>query len=955
MDFDLRDADGLRPEYLWSIRGHVRYCSVGDSPDRIPLAINDYIPLPRPYPKTTISRGILSTVNFEIHAPIYYPPEHWLGWNPINSLAPRSSPHGALEDPAALAFTQDEVELDEVFEEVPGAGGSDGGTDNCLVGYTIVEWWRLNSIYLSRRLRDISVSLVMKSDVYGPNAWTTRLGDMPEPLEERPLSDCHYQRAEAQRAAGDARRNILSQMGFLSWYIAIKSNWDRDLDLDDINFLKSLRLDERKKRGYIFDLSRDYHEANLGFLIKSNVPFHYLWTDAEEANRRFIRWSPQYQAEYSVVAAHAPNGPANLKDMPSYYLWKETLERYDVFFQDQRSGRVGEVVQSYSPLWKYHIIDFANYGARPVENRHVLRAYAARFKAKVQQTVSLGTICTFYRQNPRKLDEPLTARVFPVPHEHPVTAFGRVHVEDFELLAFFEDTYQVREQVKNRYAPRGIERTFNTYNGMRNDRPTSLKDSTAGSSKNSSEASVHLEISGSPLPLEARLQQQDLRRAKAPMSPTRRSETTEDVGITSRWVRDMAETSRRRSSRSLSPRDRGSSLKGKGRHGSRSLSSEGRRPHSSVGSFEDEFLDASEGRKEDGEIEELPEDPAQTGDVTMSQEDPGPTLHSREEAVEAIRRWAPVLTGFEELIPAPNLWYWNDIWLNRSVLVISEPRSELRMKVWAACLGYDDFVQVLNMAIRCGVSFSLYVHQGEVGALGLSQKMTETTKEMLRAMYAPGFVELTLSYGTGGVTLYARYRSMIDALLKRPHATAFIFAGGYLSWLAQLYDENLVERLREGPSLQVTEFLRGDNIRMEIKGVNAIYTTDLVSDGEIKALLGHISTGTEATDTFLWPPIGLLEEEGYHGQGAWSPRFLKFLRNLKKQNIDTKRLQWRTSREWRSYIRKGNKGVYAAEPGCSDDDLAKGQALMKRAFPMDWNKKMIADIQLPEKFVQLAA
>ncbi|KAJ7470048.1 hypothetical protein B0H11DRAFT_2434506 [Mycena galericulata] len=901
MDFDFRYPDGSRPVSLWSIRDHIEWCSVGDLPGRIPPKIDN-------------------TINVEEHAFIYEPANHWWGWAPTNSL-PSLSP--ASEDVAGFAFLQSEVELEEEYVDIPTSGGSDDEDySHNLVGYFIPDWWRRNTVSLSRRLHDIAMTLAVRSEFYGPNAWTTKLGDMPKQVDGDLLDKIQYYNKEAQALATQARYIILGQLAFLSWFMAVQSNWESILDHDDGRFLKSLRLPERKKRGYIVYLSRDYHEVNLGFWTRNGVPFHYPWTDREKAS-----------AERGGLISKYPTSDIDLSVLPSYAEWKESLERYDVFFQDLLSGRMGEVIKEFKPDWEYRIVDFLHYGARPIDNPYQRRAYAERFKGTIRRVAFGKTICTFFRQNPLRTDEPPSARGNGgIDHHHPLSHFGVVttRTKDVGMRAFYEDTEQVREQVKNRYAPRGKDRTFNTFNGMRSDHP-------------------QMESEGTPLTLKERLEDTDIRRARSPMSPTRRSDRTSDLGLTSRWAQSMAGPSRRRSSRSLSPREKTLSAKIQGRRTSRSLSSERSYANTSQVSFEEEYQSIEEG------------DPMNTSpapEVSISMEgaegDNPPAVageetsgfQTRDEAVEAIRTWASVLTGFAPPKTAPITWYWNTDWLRKSILVVKDERSALRMKTWAACLDFHDFAQVLNMAILYGVQFQLFVPQGEVRQIGVSLELPSLLRSTLEALYSPGYVEQTLTYGLGGVTLYARYLGIINALLKRPHAIAFIFAGGILSYLAQLYDDDLVDRLREGPSPQVVHYQSGEILLRS----ETFYTTDRVSEGEILLLLGHVSTGNPSTDTYLWPHPSLLEEECHHSQGEWSPRFFQFLENLRKMNIEKKRYRWRTMREWRAYIRAGNKGDYAASHMMSDDDISQGRQLLHDAFPVEWNEKPIYDIVLPEVF-----
>ncbi|KAJ7499678.1 hypothetical protein FB451DRAFT_1014775 [Mycena latifolia] len=668
---------------------------------------------------------------------------------------------------------------------------------------------------------------------------------MPEQVDEGLLFATHYLSEEAQEAATGFRQIILSQMAFLNWFSTIKPTWRDDLDQEDRDFLKLLRMEERPKKGYVFNLRRDYHEMNLAHLYSHNVPFHYTWTPEAATDRRFLRLSPEFQAEYVDLIGRTNEGLAlDLSKLPSFPKWKEDLERYDVFFQDARVGRVGDNLTSFEPTWEYMIVDFLHYGARPVNSQVVRRAYAERFRGKVHHGLDAVSV-TFHRQNPIAKDEPPFARRQPG-HRFELSDFASEEVGTAsESATFYESTYLIREQVKNRCAPRESEgRTFNNYNGMLNSEP--------------------------PKSLIERMQGADFLRIRAPMSPSRRSGRSEDLGISASLEHSL--TGRRRSSRSLSPRVHQEAARRRGRR---------------------------------------------------------PSLGK----------------AYPE-------WYWNIDWVNQSILVCDDSRSLVQMKTWAICdEDATDFIEILNRAVRSGVSFALYIKIEDVNNMGPTTPITALQRHTLSSLYAPGHREPALAYETGGEALYARYLSRLDTLLPRLHAVAFIAAGGVVSFVAQLYAENLAERFREGPSAQLTGLQSGQKRFIGEGESGRWYTTDQVSEDEVQMLLGHIATGNPATEQWLWPPPVLLEERSVHVQGgAWSPGFYSFLSNLEKSNIRKKVYKFRTTKEWIKYIENGNKGAFAPSSVPSEEDFDEGWALIRKTFPLDWTKMPIKDIKLPEPY-----
>ncbi|KAF8192720.1 hypothetical protein K438DRAFT_1589979 [Mycena galopus ATCC 62051] len=216
-------------------------------------------------------------------------------------------------------------------------------------------------------------------------------------------------------------------------------------------------------------------------------------------------------------------------------------------------------------------------------------------------------------------------------------------------------------------------------------------------------------------------------------------------------------------------------------------------------------------------------------------------------------------------------------------------------------------------------------------------------------MYAPGFNETPLVYGAGGSALYAHYLAQILELLSCPHTIGFLYRGGIESYVAQIYDSSLVDRLRQGPSHQVRSFGRGEIFYQVENGRRVFYVADEVSDSEIRRLCGHISTGHPTTDTFLWPLPTWIEEDCLHWHGAWTSGFWKFLEDTCISIIERKRYTWRTEREWRGRLENGNKGAFKTS-GVSAEDFEEGRALAESAFPVSWNKKPLLDISLPEKW-----
>ncbi|KAF8190030.1 hypothetical protein K438DRAFT_1832515 [Mycena galopus ATCC 62051] len=923
MNFFPFNTDPDRPLPIWSTRNNVDWCSIGGLPLDIPPDVNDYV-LKNDHNGFRIKMKQDDTADY---AAYFNPHFHWLGWSPTQELrTPVVGGDEAYQDPAWVAFGNHDVETTENWVDSPTSGSEADDPGLSLARYFLKETWRSTAVKLSERILVVSQRLARGTDWYGPNLLTPSLGHIPFGVNDRALGECHESHQVANRRVRQVKAILRSQLGWLSWFTAVLFEWQQGLPVADEVFVNSLRLDERDRQ----------------------VPFHYAWTSAEKETGRFRRCSPEFLSELQDITAR---GETSMSSLPSYSLWKDDLDRYDAFFQDTRFGKVGDVLTEFRPDWSYYLVEGVHFGARVLDFRHERRVCAERFKG-VRKTSHVGkrtvTTVTFLRHNPIRVDDPPNLRRQPNPHKFQLSDFGNVASpnEGEENNLFRLDSFLARERARYRYAPRP-DRSFNSYNGVANDKSTAV---------------IHPAHSAPPSLVPGRGSIMGERgcsrvyergpRSREPMSPTRRSGSTADQGFTLRWVSSMAAAGyagplRRRNSRSVRPREcrdagrlRARSLDGCRRASPPRSSPHRRRSLSSSTRSSFSLRSTASGKSSDCDYKP----------INVDQTDHA-LLLSRDDAVQEIKSWAISSQVSEFSTPGRGSadWYWKVRWLNATMLLCKDERALLHMKAWAACLAFTDIVEVLNFAICYGVPFQLFVKQSEVQSLGLQVDMSESEAMALDAMYSPGFVESPLDYGSGGAPLYARYLSKVHELLRRPHATGFIYLGGLPSYVAQVYDTLLVDRLRLGPSHQVTNFGRGEFLLDKSEDKQEFYVTDQVSDGEVRSLCGFISRNDPALDLFLWPLPTWIEEDSLHYHGAWTRGFYAFLENLRSAIVEKKRYRWRTESQWRQYIKNGNKGTFKATE-VKSEDFALGQRIMEAAFPVSWNKKRIVDIVLPELY-----
>ncbi|KAJ6485489.1 hypothetical protein DFH09DRAFT_1339765 [Mycena vulgaris] len=365
-DFKFTDSRGLNPVPIWSLNdGDQQWCSFNSSSDNIAPDTWKYLHTNPSYPSDMDDGGRLVKLDSENYAVYYDSMRHWIGWNPTQSWRPSM---GDASDPIEFIFDQNAVVTVPEYTEMLRDGGSDDDGGDVLAGFFIQDRWVNDVVTLTRRLRDVNSALVMKSDFYRPNEWSNTIGDVPEPADEERLELIDYTQADAQQVAATARRAILGQLGFLNRFITINTDWAIDLAQEDAILVQSLHLGERPKRGFLFDLSYDYHEINFTHLVAHDVPIHYAWTEREEGNGRFLRYSPAFLEEYAALRAEQEGGPIDLRDLPSFPAWGPDLGRYNVFFQDRHFGRVGRALRDFKPEDTYGVVDFLCWGVRPITN-----------------------------------------------------------------------------------------------------------------------------------------------------------------------------------------------------------------------------------------------------------------------------------------------------------------------------------------------------------------------------------------------------------------------------------------------------------------------------------------------------------------------------------------------------------------------------------------------------------
>ncbi|KAJ7884924.1 hypothetical protein B0H13DRAFT_1889761 [Mycena leptocephala] len=893
MEDFLVDPSGNVVEPTWSKRDETWFCSFGATPESIPRdALRFKTPLPYLL-KSTTSSDVLSALDYSKFPVWYNPEEHWLPWIPLG----KPDWSDGEDSPLAYLFDTRPIPTEANYTSMYGTGSdSDDPMEprDVFAGYFFEEGWQATAKFTAELLQGICYTLATTTVWYSTNRWMGATGDVPRKIDETMITRVHS-----------------SEEGFIAWFQTLIRLEDTTLHKED----------------------RDY--ANFPHLIKNWVPIHVAWMEEEKKNWRFLRLNPEVWGEFSTAkASKSPGEEISLVDLPSGAAWRSKWERSDWFFQNKYAGKRGDAVLEFQPTWEYAIVDFHLWGARPLTNAKHIRAYAEHFKAAVT-TTDRGTICTFFRQNPLGVDEPLSERVQP-----------QLHVLELENFSLVTDSECVEED-DIYYEP---SRTFNSFNGARELAPLdkSLRGNPSkqhvgrrqrGSKETtgSSSASSYGEAWSSS-PLKERLGPITSRESRPSSRSAPRSGTPEDTALSTDWARKMA-GERHRSSRSNSPRRLPS---GSLRWRSRSLATERTLDSDHEGgNFAGEYAAAS--ASEEGEVDRaltsaIPDVASQgSGDHPFSGPSPvhswEPGFQTEEQAREAIEAWAPKVV---ELIPVygsyPGL-KWNKEWLADAILVCDDERSYWHLKAYAAIFkGFTKFEEILEVAIRMALPFAVYIKRSDVHKFS-SHNISSLDLKTLGALYTPGYVDLPLVWTGpgGGPAVYSQYEGRVGSLLKCPEAIAFVPIGGVCR-------------------LQVSEFDEGESRKINRFSNSTFYTTDRVSNSEIFLLLGHIAGSDSSGGRTLWPTPEVFECESPHMRGYLSEGSYLILSNLRRDIIDRKRYKWRTYSQWKEYFRVGSKGDHEPKSIPKTKDFVEGAEMIKRAFPINWLDLDIGEIVLPEEF-----
>ncbi|KAJ7238465.1 hypothetical protein C8J57DRAFT_1246535 [Mycena rebaudengoi] len=203
------------------------------------------------------------------------------------------------------------------------------------------------------------------------------------------------------------------------------------------------------------------------------------------------------------------------------------------------------------------------------------------------------------------------------------------------------------------------------------------------------------------------------------------------------------------------------------------------------------------------------------------------------------------------------------------------------------------------------------------------------TTEDLDPFHVQTWLEGPLVFGRTGVETYAHYTLQVGRLLSKPNAGVFIMARGFTSWIALTFELDVLRKLMNGPSTQVTEYYRGWVHADKRSPSRGDFTRDQFSLDKESILYGLIRSVMTA---------------GCHAI------FTNLIADIRKGNA-----RWRMEGQWAKYLKAGNRGEHTPKFIPKDSDFAQGVALIKWGFRVNWNGEFLRDLKVPDVFVPLTA
>ena len=289
---------------------------------------------------------------------------------------------------------------------------------------------------------------------------------------------------------------------------------------------------------------------------------------------------------------------------------------------------------------------------------------------------------------------------------------------------------------------------------------------------------------------------------------------------------------------------------------------------------------------------------------------------------------------------------WNADFLGVGYLLIGDDSAQARLRYWAACSPDGSSLPVLlYKAIRWGLPFKVGVKVEDFHKFK-PEDVSDTDRVVGKPSSA---VEPPFVYTAQGA-LKAYYTSRVNDIIRRPHARVLVGMGGPEAWLGRKWGgSELVGQFMEGPSPDVYLHRRG-NIDSDDEHPLFLYTDEMTPQ-EIDVLFGCIRSDGDK-DRSLYPSKDVLDDGCFFWTGEWDSKMDDMFADLMKEILQGT-AKFKTPGMWNEYFRRRNRSSRGSKERLNQIvpmSLRRLHSRILDGFPLDWHKRRIADIELPEEY-----
>ncbi|KAJ7681804.1 hypothetical protein B0H17DRAFT_1138234 [Mycena rosella] len=122
---------------------------------------------------------------------------------------------------------------------------------------------------------------------------------------------------------------------------------------------------------------------------------------------------------------------------------------------------------------------------------------------------------------------------------------------------------------------------------------------------------------------------------------------------------------------------------------------------------------------------------------------------------------------------------WNPLTLEKGILVVDDPKAQVRMRIWPNIFeNMDSIEDLLNLAIFYGIPFNIFYKMSEIPLFQEQSQVTDLERKTLPGTLEPGYPDTKLTWAGNGADTLAKYLDLVATLLTRPYAGAFLMKGG---------------------------------------------------------------------------------------------------------------------------------------------------------------------------------